>query len=125
VVNFTLRPLYPRGKSPRYPLERRLGGPESWSGRFEEEDRVLLGRSDEQPPVDFKLVTMNTAITTLATVARVTKMRRFNLTVEHHSGLIIIIHKNNVGHLKHLLTRKLYIHQFKHDRNHTYFRLWV
>jgi hypothetical protein len=25
VVNFTSRPFYPRGKSPRYPLDRRLG----------------------------------------------------------------------------------------------------
>jgi hypothetical protein len=41
-------------------------------------DRVLLVRSDEQPPADFKFVTVNTAITTQATVARVTKMRRFN-----------------------------------------------
>jgi hypothetical protein len=27
------RPLYPQGKSPWYPLDRRLGGPQSWSGR--------------------------------------------------------------------------------------------
>jgi hypothetical protein len=27
VVNFTPRPLYPRGKSPRYSLDRRLRGP--------------------------------------------------------------------------------------------------
>jgi hypothetical protein len=27
VVSFTLRPLYPRGNSPWYPLDRRLGGP--------------------------------------------------------------------------------------------------
>jgi hypothetical protein len=26
VVSFTSRPLYPRGKSPRYPLDRKLGG---------------------------------------------------------------------------------------------------
>jgi len=25
------------GKEPRYPLNRKLGGPQSWSGRFEEE----------------------------------------------------------------------------------------
>jgi hypothetical protein len=36
VVNFTPRPLYPRGKSPRYPLDRRLGGPQSQSERFGE-----------------------------------------------------------------------------------------
>jgi hypothetical protein len=35
VVRFTPRPLYPRGKSPRYPLDRGLGGPQSRSGRSE------------------------------------------------------------------------------------------
>jgi hypothetical protein len=29
------RPLYPGGKSPRYPLDRRQGGPQSRSGREE------------------------------------------------------------------------------------------
>jgi hypothetical protein len=33
VVSFMPRPLYPQGKSPWYPLERRLGGPQSHSGR--------------------------------------------------------------------------------------------
>jgi hypothetical protein len=37
VVSFTPRPLYPRGKSPRYPLDRRLGGPQSRSARRGEE----------------------------------------------------------------------------------------
>jgi hypothetical protein len=37
VVSFTPRPLYPRGKSPRYQLDRRLGEPQSHSGRSEEE----------------------------------------------------------------------------------------
>jgi hypothetical protein len=37
VVNFTPWPLYSRVKSPRYPLDRRLGGPQSRSGRFGEE----------------------------------------------------------------------------------------
>jgi hypothetical protein len=32
VVSFTPRPLYPQGKSPWYPLDRRLGGPQSRSG---------------------------------------------------------------------------------------------
>jgi hypothetical protein len=31
VVSFTPRPLYPRGKSPRYLFDRRLGGPRSRS----------------------------------------------------------------------------------------------
>jgi hypothetical protein len=33
VVSFTSRPLYHRRKSPRYPLDRMLGGPQSRSGR--------------------------------------------------------------------------------------------
>jgi hypothetical protein len=32
VVSFTLRPLYPQGKSPWYPLDRRLCGSQSRSG---------------------------------------------------------------------------------------------
>jgi len=31
------RPLYPRGKSPQYPLERKLGGPQSRFGHGSEE----------------------------------------------------------------------------------------
>jgi hypothetical protein len=37
VVSFTPRPLYPRGKRPRYPFDRTLGGPQSRSGRRGEE----------------------------------------------------------------------------------------
>jgi hypothetical protein len=37
VVSFMSRPLYPQGKSPCYPLDRRLGGPQSMSGRGGEE----------------------------------------------------------------------------------------
>jgi hypothetical protein len=33
VVSFTPQPLYPLGKRPRYPLDRRLGVPQSRSGR--------------------------------------------------------------------------------------------
>jgi hypothetical protein len=37
VVSFTPWPLYPQGKSPWYPLDRRLGGTQSRSGRGGEE----------------------------------------------------------------------------------------
>jgi hypothetical protein len=36
-VSFTPRPFYPAGKNPWYPLDRRLDGPQSWSGRGGEE----------------------------------------------------------------------------------------
>jgi hypothetical protein len=38
VVTFTPRPLYPRGNCPRYPLDRRLGGPQSLSGHYRREN---------------------------------------------------------------------------------------
>jgi hypothetical protein len=37
VVSFMSWPLYPQGKSPWYPLDRRLGGLQSWSGHSGEE----------------------------------------------------------------------------------------
>jgi hypothetical protein len=37
MVSFTPRPVYPQGKNSWYPLDRRLGGPQSHSGRGEEE----------------------------------------------------------------------------------------
>jgi hypothetical protein len=42
VVSFTPWPLYPQGKSPCYPLDRRLGGPQSRSGRGGEENITKL-----------------------------------------------------------------------------------
>jgi hypothetical protein len=47
VVSFTHRPLSLRGKSPRYPLHRRLGGPQSRSGRRGEEK--ILGTPNLTP----------------------------------------------------------------------------
>jgi hypothetical protein len=45
VVSFTPLPLYPQGKSPTYPLYRRLGGTQSRSERNGEEknSHPLLG----------------------------------------------------------------------------------
>jgi hypothetical protein len=54
VVSFTTRPLYPRGKSPRYP-DRRLRGPQSRSGRGEEKifpcPESNLGHPARSPPL--------------------------------------------------------------------------
>jgi hypothetical protein len=43
VLRFTPRPLYPRGKSSWYPLDRRLGGPQSrsWHGGEEKNSQPL------------------------------------------------------------------------------------
>ena len=42
VVGFTLRPPYPRGKSPQNPLNNRLGGHKGRSSSFGKEKHFLL-----------------------------------------------------------------------------------
>jgi hypothetical protein len=41
VVGFKSRPLYSQVKSRRYPLDRRLGGSQSWPGRYGEEQNLV------------------------------------------------------------------------------------
>jgi hypothetical protein len=41
VVSFTPQPHYPRGNSPRYPLNRRMGRPQNQSGLYREEKNFL------------------------------------------------------------------------------------
>jgi hypothetical protein len=49
VVSFTPRPLYPQGKSPWYPLDRRVGGPQRRSGRGGEEKNSQLPAGTGNP----------------------------------------------------------------------------
>jgi hypothetical protein len=44
------RPLYPQAKSPCYPLHRRLGGPQSRSGRGGEE-KNSQPQQELEPPI--------------------------------------------------------------------------
>jgi hypothetical protein len=55
VVSFTLRPLYSQGKSPRYPLARRLVGPQSRSGYGVEEKKVQTRRESNPDHVTLKI----------------------------------------------------------------------
>jgi hypothetical protein len=41
-TSFTPQSHYPRGRSPRYPLYKRLGGPRKWSEHFGEEKILAL-----------------------------------------------------------------------------------
>jgi hypothetical protein len=51
VVSFTPLPPYPPGKSPRYPFYRRLGGPQSRSGRYGEVNIFdPTGTRNSRPP---------------------------------------------------------------------------
>jgi hypothetical protein len=43
--------LYPRGKDPRYPLYRRLGGPQSRSGQRKKSFRLCQGSNLDRPVV--------------------------------------------------------------------------
>jgi hypothetical protein len=52
VVSLMPRPLYPRGKSPGYPLDMRLGGPQNRSGqRGEEKNLAPTGARTPTPLV--------------------------------------------------------------------------
>jgi hypothetical protein len=52
VVSFMARQLYPQGKSPWYPLDRRLGGPQSRSGhRGEEKNSQPHRESNPRTPI--------------------------------------------------------------------------
>jgi hypothetical protein len=44
VVSFTFRPLYRQGKRPWYPLDGRVGGPKSRSGRGGEQKKLINSR---------------------------------------------------------------------------------
>jgi len=49
MVSFTHQKLYPGGKEPQYPLDRRLGGPQSRAGRGGEEKNSQLPPGIEPP----------------------------------------------------------------------------
>jgi hypothetical protein len=46
---FTSLPLYPRGKSPQYPLDKRLGEPQNRSGRRGE--KKIFNSTGTQTPI--------------------------------------------------------------------------
>jgi hypothetical protein len=73
VVSFTPRPLYPQRKSPPYPLDRRLGGPQSRSGRGDEKNsqpppresnpRTPIVQPVAQRSTDWAITALHTGVT--------------------------------------------------------------
>jgi hypothetical protein len=55
VVSFAFQPLYPLGRSPRQPFDRRLGRPQNWSRRHREEKKYFA-TSTYYEPDEFILV---------------------------------------------------------------------
>jgi len=62
VVSFTPRPLYSWGKNRRYPLNRKLGGSQSRSGRYGEERNPCLYRESNPGGPARSLVTVLTEL---------------------------------------------------------------
>jgi hypothetical protein len=58
VVTFTPRLLYPQGKILRYSLDRRLGGPQNWSGREEEWSLSLPGIEPRSCPAHIEVTSL-------------------------------------------------------------------
>jgi hypothetical protein len=59
----TARPLYPRGKNLRYPLDRRLGGPQSRSGRCGVERNPFPGPMGRRWPGGYAIERHNLRVT--------------------------------------------------------------
>jgi hypothetical protein len=51
VVSFTPWPLYPQGKSPWYPLDKRMGGPQSRGPDAVVKWKIPNHRRDSNPPI--------------------------------------------------------------------------
>jgi len=49
-ISFTPWPLYSQGKNPRYPLDSRLGGPQSQFGRGGEEKNTFIAPAGNSTP---------------------------------------------------------------------------
>jgi hypothetical protein len=67
VSSFTPRLLYPRGEGPRNPLDRSLGGPQSWSGWYREVE--FRDPTRTRTPVPFVVQLLSRSYTDCATVA--------------------------------------------------------
>jgi hypothetical protein len=67
VVSFMPQPLYPQGNSPWYPLDRRLGRPQSPSGHDDEEknSQSLPGIKPQNPDCPAHSPVINRLINTI------------------------------------------------------------
>jgi len=73
VVSFTIRPLYPQGKSSWCPLDKRLGGPQNRRGRGGEE-------KNSQPPPGLKPPIIQRFITELSRLLQFKNERSYTST---------------------------------------------
>jgi hypothetical protein len=89
VVGFTPRPLYPQGKSPRYPLDRRLGGTRAVLGAVDEEKNSL--------PLPCQPVTQRYTDWAITALVKKDNERNNNNKMDERVGGLIDI-KQNIMH---------------------------
>jgi hypothetical protein len=65
VISYTYRSLYPLGNSPRYPLDSRMGGPQSRSEHGREQRNLLLLPRIEPKLFDRAVSSLDTVLTEL------------------------------------------------------------
>jgi hypothetical protein len=81
VVSLTPRPLYPQGKSPWYPLDRRLGKPQSQSGHGGEKKNSKPLPGLEPPIMQPVAQRYATEISRLLIVECVSKKKMFRKSI--------------------------------------------
>jgi hypothetical protein len=76
VVSFTPLPLYPPGKSPLYSLDRRLGGPQSRSGRCGEAKYLALPGIEPGPSSPYNKLSIRVIRTRTIPISNKVVMRK-------------------------------------------------
>jgi hypothetical protein len=92
VVSFMPQPLYPRGKSSQYPLDRRLSGPQSQTWRWE--NSWPYRHSDSNPSV---IQPLASHYTNCANLASINNTVTANFTVISVTVFIFILHKGRIS----------------------------
>jgi hypothetical protein len=97
-VTFTPLLLYPRGKSPPYPLDRRLGGPQSRSGR-RGEDKIIdpTGTRTPTPLLSIQLlVAIPTALSRLLTATHAKRKIHVSRKVQNLPPVVNLPHFRSI-----------------------------
>jgi hypothetical protein len=110
VVRFTLLPLYPRGKSPRYPLDRRLGAPQNQSGQRGEEKILECLQKRQRQGTD--LIKINSYVWVLeklilAHLVKISALMEYEISYRIHKGLPLQ-HVLSQMNPVHILTHSFY-----------------
>jgi hypothetical protein len=80
VVSFTPRPLYPRERRPRYPLDRTLNGLQSRSGRCGEENNFAMPGMEPGPSSSLAIAIPNELSRLLKLIVKCKKLLKSLLT---------------------------------------------